>query len=130
MVSTKSKNHENRLDIAKELWSLVPGLELNQSPKGYYSLAIGSGPNKNVAIIGKSAQHVSFYLQDESLITTLRDAHFHVEPFLDPFNRPFNSQKYKVTPMTLSDISNHKSLFAEILRHSIMVIEKRKTKKS
>ncbi len=119
----------DRLAIARELSSLAPGIELNQVPHAYYSLAIGSGPNKNVAIIRKSTKHVSFYIQDQSLIAKLKEAGFEVETFHDPSERPFSKEKYKITPITLAKISDHRSLLEETLRHSIKVIEKRRTKK-
>ncbi len=122
--------YEDRLAIAVALSSLIVGVEINQNPKRYFSLDIGSRPNKNAIIIPKFSQHVSFYLEDLTLIKRLEDAEFKVEPFPEDPRRLFNKHKHKISPMTLSHISEHKTLITEVLNHSLKVIRDRKTKSS
>jgi hypothetical protein len=53
---------EQKQIIATKLASFLPGLELNSTPRKYFSVAIGTGPNKNAVIVPKGAPHVSFYI--------------------------------------------------------------------
>jgi hypothetical protein len=128
MTSRTAPNIEERLEIAKELALLAPEVELNQDPKRYISLDVGSRPNKNAVVIPKFAQHVSFYIQDPSLVQRLRDAGFSVEAVTEDTKRLYNRDKHRVLLLTKSNISNHKSLITEVLKHSLNVIKNRKAK--
>jgi hypothetical protein len=128
MVRTNPSNVEERRAVAKELASLNISVELNDSPKRYFSLDIGSRPNKNAVIIPKSAQFVSFFIEDQSLVEKLKGAGFSVEAFPEDPKRLFNKNKHKVFPLTVSLITNHKTLIIEVLTHSLNVITSRKAK--
>jgi len=128
MTSRTAPNIEERIEIAKELALLAPEVELNQDPKRYISLDVGSCPNKNAVIISKFAQHVSFYIQDPSLVERLRGAGFSVEAVKEDPKRLFNRDKHRVLFPTKSLVSDHKPLITEVLNHSLNVMKNRKAK--
>ncbi|HXB61707.1 MAG TPA: hypothetical protein VNU94_02500 [Acidobacteriaceae bacterium] len=125
----KQAKAEERLEIAKKLGRLGLVDEVNQSPKNYYSLDIGTGKNKNAAIIYKSSQRVSFFIEKPSLVEQLK-VWFSVKALPDDPKRLYNKSKHHIQPLTMSDIEDpeRRVLIEEVLKHSLDVIKKRKTK--
>ena len=128
MVTRKLQSE--RQAVLDELVRLAPKCEINETPRAYCSLVIGARPNKNAVIIPRTKNHVSFYLEDLSLVESLRNVGLIVEAFSPGSKQLINKDKYRVLALTQSEIKTNETLIRKVLDHSFTVMANRRSKKA
>lgn len=121
----RTLNQEERLKIAEALVKLSDDvLSMNQRPKDYITLDIGSRPNKNTITIRRTIDRISVYVRSTSLLDELANAGF--KPEAVPIGRPRDKDRYRVYGVGIDALNQHESLFRRVVAESIEVIQSRR----
>jgi|SRR5271168_1213959 len=122
MISLDSKR---QIAAKLQLFS-VKSLELNELPKRYISLTVGTTPHKNAITISEAQDRVSFYVENHKLLEDLRGSGFRFE--LTNQGYGYNKSRYWVYKVGLDDIERHAALFKNLVIEAVEVMIGRRTK--
>jgi hypothetical protein len=111
---------QRRIEVAKRLAALHPGLEINQVGD-YTSLRIEPGKLKACIVVSRTADKASFLIRNSELLDAIKAARLKVIPKTSRA-KAFAGFEYRVLGVSIQAVDRNQELFKKLVDESVKLV--------